>query len=58
MTRNYGLAGGTLDATHLIEAALPRLCTTIEQAEYLAGRSRVELEAVALTHGKPGAEHN
>lgn len=35
ITTNYGLKGGTLDASKHIAAALPRLCTPIEQESYL-----------------------
>lgn len=34
MTTNYGLLGGTLDATKHIEAALSQLCTPDEQRSY------------------------
>jgi hypothetical protein len=50
VTTNYGLAGGTLDSTRLVEAAIPRLLTGIERA-----RLREELEARAAAR-TPGAD--
>lgn len=34
VTTNHGLAGGTLDATKHIEAAIPRLLNTAEIRDY------------------------
>lgn len=47
-TTNHGLAGGTLDATKHIEAALPRLCSPTEIRDY---RETI-LPAPAITFGE------
>jgi hypothetical protein len=59
LTTNYGLAGGQLNPEPHITAALPRLLTTIEQAEYHAAmRQGIIPQAVASAPGKAQAHRN
>lgn len=56
ITTNYGLLGGTLDATKHLQAAVPRLLTQGEQQAHWL-RSEL-LIAVALRPGRENAAAN
>jgi hypothetical protein len=59
VTVNYGIAGGTLDSSRLLEAALPRLLTTLERAERAARlRQGFVPYVIAAAPGKALAERN
>jgi hypothetical protein len=54
VTTNYGLAGGTLDSTRLLEAAIPRLLSAPERKAFV---KRLELSA-AVQPGRANAASN
>lgn len=55
VSTNYGLLGGTLDATDHVQAAMERLCTPSE----IAACRRCEFETLVVTQpGRANAGQN